>query len=584
MLFFFFFFQAEDGIRDAQESRGLGDVYKRQAFGRSVANPNFLVLTASTDVWSSIPSEDVSVFLGMLGTPDWSSNAASTDSFAAMLASALSSSNGTNDQHQQQSRNDGRSPADAAAASTAASNRAAAAARAGGGSESSATGHHNAIWEFVAGRHDMLHELHGFRRTYAGPGLSGVDGSWYQDHFRSGSLQGWGDTRGVFGGELPSTPSNHSRRHSNDTAQPPMPNHDQYHRGSGDSGSSNLSRSGQFQSLPYPLQTSPREYLEFYNIQHYCSNFGPSCPFTTYVAESLQRSRHNDAISHQQQLQHQQSSPLNGSDRSIHSSNSQSLAGGGFDTSNSVLHHPQMMGSTPPSMAPQHQQDAGVTTTPSYLSSRLVQQQGGINSRSNNNNASSSGPQQQMAGSQNAAGSTSNSHHSAVPTPSSPAFAGPAHGPLSTASPSPDTITMISTLLLNITRTSRVRGGRAVFLIHKLSSMLEEAPDAPTLQFLPPSTKPARKVAANSANHSTQAIVSGDTLAATSSVTTPMSVTGDAGHHSVVVDGGGGNTSVSSSSSTLRNPKIRRKSKSIGAAAASTSNITSRPDQSRTLR
>ena len=34
MLFvFFFFFQAEDGIRDAQESRGLGDVYKRQPWG-----------------------------------------------------------------------------------------------------------------------------------------------------------------------------------------------------------------------------------------------------------------------------------------------------------------------------------------------------------------------------------------------------------------------------------------------------------------------------------------------------------------------------------------------------------------------
>eukprot|EP00658_Telonema_sp_P-2_P006260 TRINITY_DN12394_c0_g1_i1.p1 TRINITY_DN12394_c0_g1~~TRINITY_DN12394_c0_g1_i1.p1 ORF type:complete len:149 (-),score=36.44 TRINITY_DN12394_c0_g1_i1:541-987(-) len=29
-LVLFFFFQAEDGIRDAQESRGLGDVYKRQ--------------------------------------------------------------------------------------------------------------------------------------------------------------------------------------------------------------------------------------------------------------------------------------------------------------------------------------------------------------------------------------------------------------------------------------------------------------------------------------------------------------------------------------------------------------------------
>ena len=31
----FFFFQAEDGIRDAQESRGLGDVYKRQTFSLS---------------------------------------------------------------------------------------------------------------------------------------------------------------------------------------------------------------------------------------------------------------------------------------------------------------------------------------------------------------------------------------------------------------------------------------------------------------------------------------------------------------------------------------------------------------------
>ena len=28
---FFFFFQAEDGIRDVERSRGLGDVYKRQA-------------------------------------------------------------------------------------------------------------------------------------------------------------------------------------------------------------------------------------------------------------------------------------------------------------------------------------------------------------------------------------------------------------------------------------------------------------------------------------------------------------------------------------------------------------------------
>ena len=28
----FFFFQAEDGIRDLVRSRGLGDVYKRQVF------------------------------------------------------------------------------------------------------------------------------------------------------------------------------------------------------------------------------------------------------------------------------------------------------------------------------------------------------------------------------------------------------------------------------------------------------------------------------------------------------------------------------------------------------------------------
>eukprot|EP00831_Metopus_contortus_P064952 TRINITY_DN5807_c0_g1_i4.p1 TRINITY_DN5807_c0_g1~~TRINITY_DN5807_c0_g1_i4.p1 ORF type:complete len:150 (-),score=36.18 TRINITY_DN5807_c0_g1_i4:1-450(-) len=31
---FFFFFQAEDGIRDVERSRGLGDVYKRQVYGR----------------------------------------------------------------------------------------------------------------------------------------------------------------------------------------------------------------------------------------------------------------------------------------------------------------------------------------------------------------------------------------------------------------------------------------------------------------------------------------------------------------------------------------------------------------------
>ena len=35
-----FFFQAEDGIRDAQESRGLGDVYKRQMVETSASSPS----------------------------------------------------------------------------------------------------------------------------------------------------------------------------------------------------------------------------------------------------------------------------------------------------------------------------------------------------------------------------------------------------------------------------------------------------------------------------------------------------------------------------------------------------------------
>eukprot|EP00831_Metopus_contortus_P053271 TRINITY_DN44767_c0_g2_i1.p2 TRINITY_DN44767_c0_g2~~TRINITY_DN44767_c0_g2_i1.p2 ORF type:complete len:161 (-),score=36.54 TRINITY_DN44767_c0_g2_i1:341-823(-) len=35
MVLFFFFFQAEDGIRDVERSRGLGDVYKRQVSTQS---------------------------------------------------------------------------------------------------------------------------------------------------------------------------------------------------------------------------------------------------------------------------------------------------------------------------------------------------------------------------------------------------------------------------------------------------------------------------------------------------------------------------------------------------------------------
>ena len=43
-----FFFQAEDGIRDAQESRGLGDVYKRQNYNNEVITASSTGATSKT--------------------------------------------------------------------------------------------------------------------------------------------------------------------------------------------------------------------------------------------------------------------------------------------------------------------------------------------------------------------------------------------------------------------------------------------------------------------------------------------------------------------------------------------------------
>ena len=43
-IFFVFFFQAEDGIRDLVRSRGLGDVYKRQYLNLFLFNMLILVL------------------------------------------------------------------------------------------------------------------------------------------------------------------------------------------------------------------------------------------------------------------------------------------------------------------------------------------------------------------------------------------------------------------------------------------------------------------------------------------------------------------------------------------------------------
>ena len=40
----FFFFQAEDGIRDLVRSRGLGDVYKRQVWEHLISESLWMVL------------------------------------------------------------------------------------------------------------------------------------------------------------------------------------------------------------------------------------------------------------------------------------------------------------------------------------------------------------------------------------------------------------------------------------------------------------------------------------------------------------------------------------------------------------
>ena len=47
---FLCFFQAEDGIRDLVRSRGLGDVYKRQALVLSHTNYRLLVENASEGI------------------------------------------------------------------------------------------------------------------------------------------------------------------------------------------------------------------------------------------------------------------------------------------------------------------------------------------------------------------------------------------------------------------------------------------------------------------------------------------------------------------------------------------------------
>ena len=51
-----FFFQAEDGIRDVLGSRGLGDVYKRQAYQASLMY--YYNLSKRTQLYSGVSYSD----------------------------------------------------------------------------------------------------------------------------------------------------------------------------------------------------------------------------------------------------------------------------------------------------------------------------------------------------------------------------------------------------------------------------------------------------------------------------------------------------------------------------------------------
>ena len=77
----FFFFQAEDGIRDLVRSRGLGDVYKRQFISQSpifVLIPDKLGVNASKDlIFTKYPLS--TIYFCLLYTSDAADERSSVD-------------------------------------------------------------------------------------------------------------------------------------------------------------------------------------------------------------------------------------------------------------------------------------------------------------------------------------------------------------------------------------------------------------------------------------------------------------------------------------------------------------------------
>ena len=59
----YFFFQAEDGIRDLVRSRGLGDVYKRQDDGRGAARRGVAGAPAFGQRLSRLPARTAQALL-----------------------------------------------------------------------------------------------------------------------------------------------------------------------------------------------------------------------------------------------------------------------------------------------------------------------------------------------------------------------------------------------------------------------------------------------------------------------------------------------------------------------------------------